>query len=218
MARSIRGSASTTSAAQAWSSPLRRVRIDHVRKSALRRRGPADNRHHNGSGACKISRRCAHGRLLVSASKRADGADVPDRSGTNRQWNSSHTAGARCAKTRMYCGRERKKKNGRWSDRSDHRGDFFQADDAGERAHFALLVFAQLEQQRHRRRFQLLDFFGLGIDRHASRGRVGLPRRRESCGRRRATRSPPAASRIPATDESFRRSLIPAIWMSLSSA
>ena len=31
-------------------------------------------------------------------------------------------------------------------------------------AHFALLVLAQLEQQRHRRRLQLLDFFGIGID------------------------------------------------------
>ena len=30
--------------------------------------------------------------------------------------------------------------------RSNHRGDFFQADDAGERAHFALLVLAELEQ------------------------------------------------------------------------
>lgn len=57
---------------------------------------------------------------------------------------------------------------------SDHGGDFFQPDDAGERAHFALLVFTQLEQQRHRRRFQLLDFRGVGIDRHAAGVRIGL--------------------------------------------
>lgn len=61
---------------------------------------------------------------------------------------------------------------------SDHGGDFFQPDDAGERAHFALLVFTQLEQQRHRRRFQLLDFRGVGIDRHAA-GQPGLAWRPE---------------------------------------
>ena len=69
-------------------------------------------------------------------------------------------------------------------DNSDHRGYFFQPDDAGERAHFALLVFAQLEQQRHRRRFQLLHFFGLGIDRHAGRIGIGLPLRVNLAGDR----------------------------------
>lgn len=56
------------------------------------------------------------------------------------------------------CGRRRTSDPGA----SDHGGYFFQPDDAGERAHFALLVFAELEQQRHRRRFQLLDFLGVG--------------------------------------------------------
>jgi len=56
----------------------------------------------------------------------------------------------------------------------DLRRHLFEADQASERAHFALLVLAQLKQQRHRGRFQLLDFRGLGIDRHAGRVRVSL--------------------------------------------
>ncbi len=42
--------------------------------------------------------------------------------------------------------------------------DLVEPNDAGELAHFFLLVFAELEQQRHRRRFQLLDLFGIRID------------------------------------------------------
>jgi hypothetical protein len=49
--------------------------------------------------------------------------------------------------------------------RSNLRGDLFQPDQAGERADF--LILAQLEQERHRGRFQLLEFFGAGIDRDA---------------------------------------------------
>jgi hypothetical protein len=39
-----------------------------------------------------------------------------------------------------------------------------------------------------------------------------------SCGRRRAARFPRAASRILREEDSFRRSLMPAIWTSLRSA
>ncbi len=81
-------------------------------------------------------------------------------------------AQASFALVKIYCRGERPEAR-----RSNHRGDFFQADDAGERAHFALLVLAQLEQQRHRRRLQLLHLFGIGIDRRAGGARVGLPRR-----------------------------------------
>jgi len=58
--------------------------------------------------------------------------------------------------------------------RLDLRGHLLQPDDAGERADFLLLILTQLKQQRHRRRFQLLDFLGIGIDRYAGRFRVGL--------------------------------------------
>ena len=44
------------------------------------------------------------------------------------------------------------------------------------RTHFALLILAQLEQQRHRCRFQLLDFVGVGINRRPGRVRIGLAR------------------------------------------
>jgi hypothetical protein len=66
---------------------------------------------------------------------------------------------------------------------SDRRRDLLQPDQAGERAHFLLLIFTQLKQQRHRSRFQLLDFFGIGIDRrHAGRFRIALPRRVDLAG------------------------------------
>src|SRR5690348_1413418 len=71
---------------------------------------------------------------------------------------------------RRYAGSEK----GTGSRPSDHRGDAFQADDAGERADFPLLVLAQLEQQRHCRRFQLLDFLGIRIDRRRARRRISL--------------------------------------------
>jgi hypothetical protein len=58
--------------------------------------------------------------------------------------------------------------------RSNLRRYLFEPDDTGKRAHFALLILAQLKQQRHRGRFQLLDFRGVGIDRCAGRVRIGL--------------------------------------------
>src|ERR1700676_2254485 len=57
---------------------------------------------------------------------------------------------------------------------SNRGGDGFQPDDAGERTDFALLILTQLEQQRHRRRLQLLDFGAVGINGRASRVRLGL--------------------------------------------
>src|SRR5579864_6335326 len=47
---------------------------------------------------------------------------------------------------------------------SDRRRHLLQADQAGKRAHFALLVLAQLKKKWHRGRFQLLHFLGFGID------------------------------------------------------
>src|SRR3954453_11030036 len=60
------------------------------------------------------------------------------------------------------------------SRRSNQRRHRSQPDDVRQRADFALLVFAQLEQERHRYRFQLLHFAPLGIDRRAGSSGIGL--------------------------------------------
>src|SRR3954471_13585487 len=57
---------------------------------------------------------------------------------------------------------------------SNQRRDRSKPDDMRQRADFALLVFAQLEQERHRYRFQLLHFGPLGIDRRPGGGGIGL--------------------------------------------
>src|SRR5581483_2509224 len=48
---------------------------------------------------------------------------------------------------------------------SDAACDLLQPDHAGELTHFALLILAELHQQRERRRDQLLDLFAIDVDR-----------------------------------------------------
>src|SRR3954451_9756787 len=57
---------------------------------------------------------------------------------------------------------------------SNQRGHRSEPDDVRQRTDLALLVFAQLEQQRHRYRFQLLHLAPLGIDRRAGSSGIGL--------------------------------------------
>ena len=100
---------------------------------------------------------------------------------------------------------------------SDLRGDLFQADDAGERAHFLFLIFAQLNQQWHRGRFQLLDFRGVRIDRRRGRVRIGLAGCVNFPATARSALST-AGQQDSWSEESLRRSLMPAICTSLSNA
>ena len=97
----------------------------------------------------------------------------------------------------------------------DLRGDLFEADHAREFADFALLVFAQPHQQRHRRPDQLLHFGAVGVDVRPCRpARACAPRNWVRTTSRSAAST---AGQYSAWSEVSRsRPFRPAIWPSSS--